>query len=122
MYDVVIYSRRLLSSHSTLALRTHASVWIDLRVFLDFATTAGGCHMDKVKEETPDEGGDELRLAAIHGNVTWRSIRIISTILISCIASSFRFILNWRSLGILSNEQLMQECLEVLNEDRKLEA
>ncbi|EYC02710.1 hypothetical protein Y032_0098g3087 [Ancylostoma ceylanicum] len=54
-----------------------------------FTTTAGGHHMDKVKEETPDEGGDELRLAAIHGDVTWRSIRIISTILIAFIADSF---------------------------------
>ncbi|EYC23475.1 hypothetical protein Y032_0015g2667 [Ancylostoma ceylanicum] len=55
----------------------------------DFATTAGHLHMDKVKEETPDERGDELRLAAIHGDVTWQSIPIISTVLISYIAGSF---------------------------------
>ncbi|EYC39501.1 hypothetical protein Y032_0653g1170 [Ancylostoma ceylanicum] len=41
-----------------------------LRVSPNFATTAGDRYMDKVKEETPDERGDELRLAAIHGDVT----------------------------------------------------
>ncbi|EYC23476.1 hypothetical protein Y032_0015g2667 [Ancylostoma ceylanicum] len=60
-----------------------------LKVYYDFATTAGHLHMDKVKEETPDERGDELRLAAIHGDVTWQSIPIISTVLISYIAGSF---------------------------------
>ncbi|EYC18416.1 hypothetical protein Y032_0027g1508 [Ancylostoma ceylanicum] len=40
-----------------------------IRVSPDFATTAGGRHMDKVKEETPGERGDELRLAAIYGDV-----------------------------------------------------
>ncbi|EYC11144.1 hypothetical protein Y032_0052g2247 [Ancylostoma ceylanicum] len=50
-----------------------------VRVSPDFTMTAGDRHMDKVKEETSDERGDELRLAAIHGAVTWRSIRIIST-------------------------------------------
>ncbi|EYC05125.1 hypothetical protein Y032_0084g1790 [Ancylostoma ceylanicum] len=40
-----------------------------LRVYPDFATSAGDRHMDKVKEQTPNERGDELRLAAIHGDV-----------------------------------------------------
>ncbi|EYC16081.1 hypothetical protein Y032_0035g3138 [Ancylostoma ceylanicum] len=53
----------------------------------------------KVKEESPDGRGDELRLAAIHVDVTCQSIRIIFKILICYIAGSFRFILNWRSLG-----------------------
>ncbi|EYC01058.1 hypothetical protein Y032_0110g134 [Ancylostoma ceylanicum] len=49
----------------------------------DFGTTAKRRHMDEVKEETPNERGVELRLAAIHSDVTWRSIRIIPTFLIS---------------------------------------
>ncbi|EYB93098.1 hypothetical protein Y032_0186g1076 [Ancylostoma ceylanicum] len=65
--------------------------WYTVRsgVSPDSATTACDGHMDKVKEETPDERGDEFRLAAIYGDVTWQSIRIISTILISYIAESF---------------------------------
>ncbi|EYC01487.1 hypothetical protein Y032_0107g3832 [Ancylostoma ceylanicum] len=31
----------------------------------------GDRHLDKVKNETPDERGDELRLAVIHGDVTY---------------------------------------------------
>ncbi|EYC25043.1 hypothetical protein Y032_0012g1667 [Ancylostoma ceylanicum] len=42
-----------------------------LRVSPDFATTAGDRHMDKVKEEAPQERGDELRLAAIHDDVAY---------------------------------------------------
>ncbi|EYC02927.1 hypothetical protein Y032_0097g3021 [Ancylostoma ceylanicum] len=61
--------------------------------------TADGRHMDKVKEETPDERGNALRLAAIHGDVTWRSIRIISTILTSYTAGSFLFILEQAKSG-----------------------
>ncbi|EYC17528.1 hypothetical protein Y032_0030g2112 [Ancylostoma ceylanicum] len=41
---------------------------LGIRVSPDFATTAAGRRMDKMKEETPDEKGDELRLAAIHGD------------------------------------------------------
>ncbi|EYB85395.1 hypothetical protein Y032_0299g1789 [Ancylostoma ceylanicum] len=59
-----------------------------VKVSPDFATTAGERHMDEVKEETPNETDAEFRLAAIHSDVTWQSIRIISTILISCIAGS----------------------------------
>ncbi|EYC36263.1 hypothetical protein Y032_0913g3013 [Ancylostoma ceylanicum] len=44
------------------------------------ATTAGGRHMDKANEETPDERG-------IKG--AWRSIGIVSTVAITHIASSF---------------------------------
>ncbi|EYC14266.1 hypothetical protein Y032_0041g439 [Ancylostoma ceylanicum] len=40
---------------------------IKLRVSPDFTTTAGGRHMDKKKKETPEERGDELYLAVIHG-------------------------------------------------------
>ncbi|EYC29218.1 hypothetical protein Y032_0006g2848 [Ancylostoma ceylanicum] len=64
-------------------------VIVTLRVSPDFATTAGGRHLDKVKEETLYERGDELRLAAIYGDVTWRSIRIISTSLTYYIVGSF---------------------------------
>ncbi|EYC45065.1 hypothetical protein Y032_0440g1510 [Ancylostoma ceylanicum] len=38
-----------------------------VRVSPNFATTVGDRDTDKVKEETPDERGDELRLAVIHG-------------------------------------------------------
>ncbi|EYC02147.1 hypothetical protein Y032_0101g3332 [Ancylostoma ceylanicum] len=76
---------------------------MDLRVSPDFATTDGDRDMDKVEEDTANEAGDELRLAAIHElKKTWRNEQLRSSFaLASTSPSGDRVIRRWFQLNSL---------------------